>query len=42
MSMVYLHLKEGVVMTVARRQLSVRYGYFRWTRAGILDLLCEQ
>jgi len=41
MSMLYLHLKEGVPMAVARRQLSLRYGYFRWTTAGILDLLCE-
>ena len=41
MSMIYLHLKEGVPMAVARRQLSMRYGYFRWTTAGILDLLCE-
>jgi hypothetical protein len=28
-------------MTIARRQLSLRFGYFRWTTAGILDLLCE-
>jgi protein tyrosine/serine phosphatase len=41
MSMIYLHVKEGLPMCVARRQLSVRYGYFRWTTAGILDLLCE-
>jgi protein tyrosine/serine phosphatase len=41
MSTIYLHLKEGVPMTIARRQLSPRFGYFRWTTAGILDLLCE-
>src|SRR5262249_49957692 len=41
MSVIYLHLKEGVPMTIARRQLSLRFGYFRWTTAGILDLLCE-
>jgi len=41
MSMIYLHVKEGLPMSAARRQLSVRYGYFRWTTAGILDLLCE-
>jgi len=41
MSMIYLHLKEGVPMMIARRQLSPRYGYFRWTTAGVLDLLCE-
>ena len=41
MSMIYVHLKEGAPMTIARRQLSLRFGYFRWTTAGILDLLCE-
>ena len=41
MSVIYLHLKEGVPMTIARRQLSLRFGYFRWTTAGILDLFCE-
>jgi len=41
MSMMYVHLKEGAPMTIARRQLSLRFGYFPWTTAGILDLLCE-
>jgi protein tyrosine phosphatase (PTP) superfamily phosphohydrolase (DUF442 family) len=41
MSMIYVHLKEGAPMTIARRQMSLRFGYFRWTTAGILDLLCE-
>jgi protein tyrosine/serine phosphatase len=41
MSILYLFLKEGVPLTEARRQLSPRYGYFRHTNAGILDLLIE-
>lgn len=41
MSILYLLLKEGVPLAEARRQLSARYGYFRHTTAGILDLLFE-
>jgi len=41
MSTLYLFLREGVPLAVARRQLSARYGYFRHTPAGILDLLFD-
>jgi len=42
MSVLYVFLREGVPMAKARRQLSARYGYFRHTPAGILDLFVEQ
>jgi protein tyrosine/serine phosphatase len=37
MSVLYLFAREGVPMAEARRQLSPFYGYFWWTRAGILE-----
>jgi protein tyrosine/serine phosphatase len=37
MSVLYLFAREGVPMAEASRQLSPLYGYFRWTRAGILE-----
>jgi protein tyrosine/serine phosphatase len=38
MSTLYRFLKEGVPLSEARRQLSLRYGYLRHSRSGILDL----
>jgi len=37
-SALYRFLKEGVPLSEARRQLSLRYGYLRHSRSGILDL----
>jgi len=37
-STLYSFLREGVPLTEARRQLSLRYGYLRHSRSGILDL----
>ena len=37
-SALYSFLKEGVPLGEARRQLSLRYGYLRHSRSGILDL----
>jgi len=37
MSTLYLFAREGVPLAEAKRQLSPYYGYFRWTRAGILE-----
>ena len=36
--MLYSFLKEGVPLSEARRQLSLRYGYLRHSRSGVLDL----
>ena len=41
MSVLYLWLKEGVPLAEARRQQSLRFGYFRHGKAGILDLFFE-
>lgn len=38
----YLILAEGVPVTEARRQLSLRYGHIRFTKTGILDHLFDQ
>jgi protein tyrosine phosphatase (PTP) superfamily phosphohydrolase (DUF442 family) len=40
MSALYL-LKQGAPLAEARRQLSVRYGYFRHSNAGILDMFFD-
>ncbi len=42
MSVLYRHLKEGVPLEEARRQLSVRYGHFRQTHTGVLDYVFER
>jgi protein tyrosine/serine phosphatase len=41
MSALYNFLKEGVPLAEAKRQLALRYGYFRHTNSGILDLFFE-
>jgi protein tyrosine/serine phosphatase len=41
MSALYLFSREGVPLAEAKRQLSPLYGYFKWTRAGILDAFFE-
>jgi protein tyrosine phosphatase (PTP) superfamily phosphohydrolase (DUF442 family) len=41
MSLLYLWLREGVPLVEARRQLSPRFGYFRYSKAGILDQFIE-
>lgn len=42
MSVLYLHLKQGVPMTEAKKQLSLRYGHFRQADTGILDEVFER
>jgi len=37
MSVLYLHLKEGVPVEEAKEQLSLRYGHFRQADTGVLD-----
>lgn len=37
MSVLYLHLKEGVPLEEAKGQLSLRYGHFRQADTGVLD-----
>ena len=41
MSALYLHLKEDVPMTRAKRQLSLRYGHSRLGASGVLDLFFD-
>jgi protein tyrosine/serine phosphatase len=41
MSVLYLHLKQGVPMAEAKEQLSWRYGHFRSADTGILDVFFE-
>jgi protein tyrosine phosphatase (PTP) superfamily phosphohydrolase (DUF442 family) len=41
MSLLYLWLREGVPLVEARRQLSPWFGYFRCSKAGILDRFIE-
>lgn len=42
MSALYCLLKEGAPLAEARRHLSPRYGHFRQTGSGILDLFFER
>jgi protein tyrosine/serine phosphatase len=42
MSVLYLYAREGMPLAEAKKQLSPFYGYFRWTRAGILDAFFER
>jgi hypothetical protein len=42
MSVLYRHLREGLPLPEARKQLSHRYGHFRWTRGGILDAFFDR
>jgi len=42
MSALYLHLKEGVPIERAKRQLSLRYGHSRFGRSGVLDLFFDR
>jgi protein tyrosine/serine phosphatase len=42
MSALYLFSREAVPLAEAKRQLSPLYGYFKWTRAGILDAFFER
>lgn len=42
MSVLYLHLREGVPVAEARRQLGLRYGHFRQADTGILDYFFER
>ncbi len=42
MSVLYLHLKQGVPMAEAKKQLSLRYGHFRQADTGILDEVFER
>jgi protein tyrosine/serine phosphatase len=37
MSVLYLHLREGVPLPEAQKQLSLRFGHFRQADTGILD-----
>jgi hypothetical protein len=37
-----LHLKEGVPLERAKRQLSLRYGHSRFGRSGVLDLFFDR
>jgi protein tyrosine/serine phosphatase len=37
MSVLYLHLKEGVPLEEAKGQLSLRFGHFRQADTGVLD-----
>jgi protein tyrosine phosphatase (PTP) superfamily phosphohydrolase (DUF442 family) len=37
MSVLYLHLKEGVPLEEAKKQLALRYGHFRQADTGVLD-----
>ena len=41
MSVLYLHLKEGVPMAQPKRQVSLRYGHSRLGRSGVLDLFFD-
>lgn len=41
MSALYLHVREGVPIAEARRQLSLRYGHIRYADTGILDQLFD-
>jgi hypothetical protein len=42
MSALYLHLKHGVPIPQAKRQLSLAYGHFRQADTGILDYFFER
>jgi uncharacterized protein (TIGR01244 family) len=42
MSVLYCTLKENVPLIEAKRQLSLRYGHMRCTRAGVLDSFFER
>lgn len=42
MSVLYRHLKEGVGLPEAMRQLSLRYGHIRQAETGILDAFFER
>jgi len=41
MSALYLHLRQGMPISDARRQLSLRYGHIRYADTGILDELFD-
>lgn len=41
MSVLYLILHKGVEVSEAKRQLSIRYGHFRFAKTGILDAFFE-
>jgi protein tyrosine/serine phosphatase len=41
-STIYLHVKEGVPIEKARRELSLRYGHIRQADTGILDAFFER
>lgn len=42
MSVLYRHLKEGVPLTEAKEQLSIRYGHIRQADTGVLDAFFER
>ena len=42
MSVLYLHLKRGIPMYEAKRQLSLRFGHIRQADTGILDYFFER
>lgn len=42
MSVLVLHLKKGVPIADAARQLSIRYGHFRHADTGVLDFVFER
>ena len=42
MSVLYLHVKQGVPMVEAKKQLSLRYGHVRHADTGILDEVFER
>ncbi|MDX2259780.1 MAG: tyrosine-protein phosphatase [Hyphomicrobiaceae bacterium] len=42
MSVLYRHLREGVPMEEAKRELSLRYGHIRQADTGILDAFFER
>lgn len=42
MSVLYRHIKEGVPLALAKRELSLRYGHIRQAETGILDHLFDR
>jgi protein tyrosine/serine phosphatase len=42
MSVLYRHLHEGVPLSEAKKELSLRYGHIRQAHTGILDYFFER
>ncbi len=42
MSVLYLHLHEGVPIADARKQLSLKYGHVKQARTGVIDYFFDE